>query len=138
MEKPDDILLSQSPFKEGGDESFSVPYVFEHSVWPEYRDHMEKMEINKAADTAWAALSRLDAYIQDYQPFKLIKTEPERTRAVIWGLLTGLASVSWMLRPFMPATAEKIMDALSISKEKPDDWRRFVLRPMENLFPRKE
>jgi methionyl-tRNA synthetase len=137
VKKPDDILLSQVPFKEKEKEFFTASYVFEHYVWPEYEVCMGNLKINKAADIIWSALSWLDSYIQDYKPFKLIDSDKEKTEAVLWSLLDGLANISWMVYPFMPETADKIMKGLGIKKQK-EGWSDFSLKPIETLFPRKE
>lgn len=138
VEKPDDVLLSQAPFKEKESELYSVPYVFEHKIWADYGTYMDTLELNRAADVVRSAISKLDSYIQDYQPFKLIGTDKEKTRAVLWGLLFGLTNVSRMLYPFMPKTAEKIAEGLGIGQVKIESVKDFSLKETVNLFPRKE
>jgi len=137
IKKPDDVLLSQISIKEDGKETYSVPYVFDKVLWPKYQKNMKEMKINKAADVAWEAISILDGYVQDYEPFRLIKTDKEKTEAVLWSLLCGLANIVWMIYPFMPETAEKIMAGLGVKNHK-DSWEEFKLNEVENLFPRKE
>lgn len=141
IKKPTDVLLSSVPFKEKERESFSVPYVFEHIFWPEYRKNMEEIKINSAADVVWRIISDLDTYIQEYEPFKLIKKDEEKTTAVLWSLFAGLANICLMIYPFMPETAEKIMASLGISEKK--EIHRlmegdFSLKPIDALFKRKE
>lgn len=138
IEKPDDVFLSQVPFKENGYESYSVPYVFERFIWPEYRKHMDLLEIDKAADVAWGAISRLDNFIQHYEPFKLIKTDKERATAVLWSLVNGLAHITWMIYPFIPKTAEALMSGLGVDSFNNGRWDKFSLNPIGTLFPRKE
>ncbi|MFC1756973.1 methionine--tRNA ligase [Patescibacteria group bacterium] len=137
VKKPSDTLLSQVPLKEGDRELFSVPHVFEHSTWKEYKEYLENLEINKAADLSWAAISQLDNYVQDYEPFKMIQSDEEKTQAVLWSLLVGLANIAWMIYPFIPETAEKIMEGLGI-KNKIEELGDFSLKEIEALFPRKE
>jgi len=137
IKKPTDILLSSVPFREKERESFSVPYVFEHVFWPEYEKNMDEIKISAAADGVWGIISDLDTYIQNYEPFKLIKTDQEKTAAVLWSLFAGLADISWMIYPFMPETAEKIIKALGVEKRE-KKWGDFSLKSIETLFKRKE
>lgn len=138
IERPDDTLLSSVPLIEDGEETFSVPYIFEHFVRKNYIDNMKEMKFNLALDAVWEALSKLDCYIQKYQPFKLIETDREKTAAILWSLLYGLVEISEMIYPFMPQTAEKIIGALSV-KFVSEDRERFFLKDFSgNLFPRKD
>ena len=137
IKRPSDVLLSSVPFREKERESFSVPYIFEHVFWPEYEKNMAEIKINAATDVLWRIISALDSYIQDYQPFKLVKTDKEKTAVILWCLLAGLADLSKMLHPFMPETSEKIMEALGTKKEE-SEWGDFSLKPIDNLFKRME
>ncbi|MDD5032846.1 MAG: methionine--tRNA ligase [Candidatus Pacebacteria bacterium] len=134
--KPDEASLSAVPLKEKGEETFSLPYIFEHQVWPEYEKLMSDMKINEAVEHAGSAVSLLDNYIQQYEPFKLIKTDPQKTSVVLWSLLDGIANISWLIYPFMPETAEKIMKSLGVLASK-KSWQDFSVTPVENLFPKK-
>ncbi len=137
IKKPSDILLSSVPFKEEGREKFTVPYVFEHVFWSEYKKNMSEIKISAAADTVWRAISDLDSYIQGYEPFKLIKKDEEKTSAVLWSLFFGLANISRMIYPFMPETAENIMEALGTEADKKEEGD-FSLKSIDILFKRKE
>jgi len=138
INKPDDAFLSGVPLRGGESEDFSVPYFFEHSVWPKYERAMEEFRINEAADAAWSALSLLDNYIQVYEPFKLVKIDSEKTEAVLWSLLCGLAHISLMIYPLMPETAGKIMKSLGIEAAGKREWGNFSVKSAGNLFPRKQ
>lgn len=144
IKKPSEALLSQIPFKEDNKELFSVPYVFEHFVWKDYKKLMSDLEFNKATDLVWTAITWLDSYVQGYEPFKLIQADKEKTEAVLWSLLAGMANIAWMVYPFMPETAEKIMVGLGIDKEKTppsgasNKFVDFTLKEVETLFPRVE
>ncbi len=137
IKKPEETLLVQIPFKKYGKEFFSVPYVLDKFIWPEYQKHMDNLELNKAMDVVWAAISQLDGYIQDYQPFKLVRTDIDKTHAVLWNLVFGLANISWMLKPFMPQTADKIFEAIGIDEKSKDEWREFKVKTINPLFLRK-
>jgi len=107
-------------------------------IWPEYRKAMENLELNKAMDIIWSLISQLDGYIQNYQPFKLVSTDKEKTGVILWNLVFGLANIAWMLRPFLPQTSEKILNAIGVDPQQKEGWDKFQIKLMEPLFLRKE
>ncbi len=136
--KPLETAIAEAPFQKDGKEFFSVPYVIENLVLPEYLKAMENLELNKAMDIIWSAISQLDGYIQNYQPFKLINTDKEKTGVILWNLIFGLAHITRMLTPFMPETSEKILNAIGANSQQTDNWDKFQIKLIEPLFLRKE
>ncbi|MCK9351456.1 MAG: methionine--tRNA ligase [Candidatus Pacebacteria bacterium] len=119
------------PFKDG----MSVKKYLEEEILPTYDRHMEQYELGKAAETVWVLLKRLDGYITDYEPYKLVKTDKERTEAVLANLLFGINAAADMLSPFMPETSEKIHELLGSPKI---DTTSFTVKTVDTpLFPRK-
>lgn len=55
-------------------------------------------------------------YLTEYEPWKLITTEPERAATVIYSCLQLLAKLSIISEPFLPYTAQKLRQMLHISK----------------------
>ena len=92
----------------------------------EYTDALDNFEINKATEYVWDRISALDRKITETAPFKVVKEDVEKGRAIIAELVTELAFIDQMLEPILPATSKKIIDAIMANK-KP-----------ENLFPRKD
>jgi methionyl-tRNA synthetase len=92
----------------------------------EFTEALERFEINVAADFVWSRIQALDQTITQTEPFKVVKVDPERGRELIVELVKELAAIDLMLEPLLPATSQKIIDAIMANK-KP-----------ENLFPRKE
>jgi methionyl-tRNA synthetase len=151
IEKPDEGIIAKVPMLKPSDllqefvdapskklEYLSLPYFIEYAVLPRYKKAMEAYEINKAADVIFGLLKELDGYVQDYEPFKLIKTDREKTRAALWSLCLGGASLAWMLLPFLPESAEKILDIFGVRGQKSNEWSTFTIKEHKQLFPRKE
>ena len=88
-------------------------------------EYLEKYEIGKKADEIWQFIGFLDATIQKEEPFKLIKTNPDKAKKIVHELLYHLLGVALMIEPFMPETSEKIKRAIKEHKMP------------EPLFPRK-
>lgn len=93
------------------------PAVAEPSLPEQYCQAMERFNIQAAANVVWQWIGELDNRIQTDQPFRLIKTEPERARAIISELVAGLRAVAVMLKPIMPETADAIEEAIRANRK---------------------
>ncbi|OGG57894.1 methionine--tRNA ligase [Candidatus Kaiserbacteria bacterium RIFCSPHIGHO2_01_FULL_55_17] len=89
-------------------------------------ESMENYNLQAAMDHIWSRIQKLDQAIADTEPFKVVKTDPERGNKLIDELRVELWLIAHRLAPFMPNTSRVIQDAIRANK-KP-----------ENLFPRKE
>ena len=123
VKQPDPVLLS---------------YFFDQIIHPAYEHAMERYELKRAMDVTWEALGELDRYVDFYQPFHLIKTDPEKTRAVLWNLAEGALSVAWLLKPFMPETADTILRTFGIDVNDHNEWKEVRIKLEGPLFMRKE
>lgn len=92
----------------------------------EFTGALDSFEINKAAEYVWQRIAVLDQKITESAPFKVVKDDPERGKAIITDLVKELAAIDLMLEPIIPGTSKKIIEAIMANK-KP-----------ENLFPRKD
>lgn len=92
----------------------------------EYTEAMEQFEINRAIEFVWKRIQALDQKITETAPFKLVKTDAEAGKKLIFELTQELYLIGRMLNPFMPKTSAAIKQAI-VDNKKP-----------ENLFPRKE
>lgn len=92
----------------------------------EFTNLMERFEINHAFDHVFSKIQALDQNITLTEPFKVIKTDPEKGKELITNLVKELAALDLLLEPFMPHTSKKIIDAI-VANKKP-----------ENLFARKD
>ncbi|MBI5045706.1 MAG: methionine--tRNA ligase [Candidatus Niyogibacteria bacterium] len=150
VSRPDEDLISSVPFKkniglqpdsakeEGFEtEYFSADYVIEKFILPEYERAMNELNLQKAGDAIWRLVGELDHYVQNYEPFKLVKTDREKTLAVLWNLAYGVSSAARMLLPFMPETATKIFDIFGITPNMPlEKMKSFTVKDHVGLFPR--
>lgn len=92
-----------------------------------YGGFLENFETKKAADEVWKKIAELDKKIQDTEPFKLVKSDPEKGKKVIAELVENLWVVARELEPFLPGTSEKIVEILQNPPEQ-----------LPALFPRVE
>ena len=82
--------------------------------WRAVGERFDEVELTGALDEIWRRIKRLNRYVQDEQPWQLAKDEAEAERLdeVLYGLAEGLRVVSVLLHPFMPRSAERLLDAL--------------------------
>jgi methionyl-tRNA synthetase len=79
-------------------------------------DFLNKFEINKAVDYIWKIIGEMDAYIQENQPFKVVKTNKEAGQKMISELVIKLYSVARMLNVVMPEASAKIKELIKSNK----------------------
>lgn len=69
---------------------------------------MDGFALDRAMNAIWAEVQTLDLRIQQTEPFKLVKTEPDKAKEIIAELIQKLWIITVALEPFLPSTAEKI------------------------------
>src|SRR4029077_497416 len=76
--------------------------------------HIDRAELTLALDEIWQRVRRLNRYVEEQAPWQLAKGESraEDLDRVLRTLLEGLRSVTVLLWPYMPASAERLLDAL--------------------------
>jgi methionyl-tRNA synthetase len=75
---------------------------------------IDRVELTQALEEIWQRVRRLNRYVQEQAPWEMAK-DPARADEldrVLLSLLEGLRVVTVLLAPYMPATAEKLLDAL--------------------------
>jgi methionyl-tRNA synthetase len=92
-----------------------------------FKNHIDNFNIQKAMELVWSWVGELDAKIQAEEPFKLVKTNPEKGRQIISELVLSLANIVQHLEPFLPETSEKIQKLIQENK-----------KPEKPLFLRKD
>ena len=85
-----------------------APEISKDTIPPEFFDYLENFEINKACDFVWQEIGEMDKFIQENQPFKVIKIDKEAGQKMISDLVIRLYSVARMLNSILPETSEKI------------------------------
>ena len=73
--------------------------------------------ISRAKD----AMKLAEEYLADCEPWKLVKTDPERVKTILNIALQITANLSIVVEPFMPFTAAKLLAMLRLE---PLDWER--------------
>ena len=75
---------------------------------------LEELHIAEATDEIMTVLRRLNKYIDETMPWALAKDEEKRARlgTVLYNLIEGIRICANILYPFIPESAEKIMEQI--------------------------
>jgi methionyl-tRNA synthetase len=82
-----------------------------------YSDFMEALSPHKALIAVWEFMNRVNKYIVTTEPWVLAKSDATRLATVMYHLVESLKTISVLIWPVMPETAEKMQDLLGLSKK---------------------
>jgi len=81
-----------------------------------FTDSLDAFRFSEAMDLIWAHIGKADGYIQETQPFKMVKSSDEKEREagkeILRRLMVHLVRIATHLAPVMPETAEAILQAV--------------------------
>lgn len=103
------------------------PEIPERNDFKEYFNFFEKFDIKQAVDYIWSEIAELDKFIQETEPFKVIKIDKEKGRKLISDMVLRLYKIAQMLNPVLPETSKKIQELVKTNK-----------KPEKPLFLRKD
>lgn len=91
-----------------------------------YIKALSEFDYASALGTVWSRIEALDRRMTTEEPFKLVKSEPEKGKTIIREMALELYSIARTLQPFMPSTSD-VIKATILANKKP-----------ATLFPRKD
>lgn len=95
-----------------------VPFDGKVGAFPRaYELALNEYQFQNAADLIFKRIKEIDERIALTEPFKVVKKDKEKGMALITELVSDLYEVGALLRPFMPETATKIMEAVKENKK---------------------
>ncbi len=103
------------------------PEIPENSIPQDFFDILETFDIKKATDYIWEEIQSLDKYIQETEPFKVVKVDEEKGKELISSMILRLYTIARMLNPIMPETNIKLKALIKANK-----------KPETPLFARKD
>jgi len=81
----------------------------------EYQLGLAKFKFNEALAAVWELISFCDRYIEKERPWE----ESGKQKEIISDLLFAVNKIAELLKPFLPESAEKILEQLKTKKSKP-------------------
>jgi methionyl-tRNA synthetase len=105
--------------------------------------HIDRAELTVALEEIWQRVRRLNRYVEERAPFRLAKEEgaAEELTRVLANLAEGLRTVTVLLWPYLPASAERLLAALgapdtSLAGATFGSGRIERVEPIGSLFPK--
>ena len=103
------------------------PEIPEKSDFTEYFSFFEKFDIKQAVDYIWKEIGELDKFIQETEPFKVIKADEKKGKELISDIVLRFYRIARMLNPIMPEMNILLKKLIKENK-----------KPEKPLFPRKD
>ncbi len=75
---------------------------------------MQEFKINEVLDNIIGLTEEANIFIYQQAPWHLKNTDPEKMLIVLYAILETLRYIAIMLQPFIPSSAEKMLDQLGI------------------------
>ncbi|MCX5797381.1 MAG: methionine--tRNA ligase [Elusimicrobia bacterium] len=97
---------------------------------------MEALDFCGALGLIWECVGRLNTYVNEKTPWKLVKTDKAATQEVLFELVRCLRIVAGWIEPFMPQTAAKMHAQLGV-RQAGDAAAAGKILKAPPLFPRK-
>jgi methionyl-tRNA synthetase len=131
---------------EGGIVPAVSPAVIE-PTWLAYENHLRSFDFHLALVDVWDVVGSADKLVTEREPWVLAKTDKAELSKLLYVLAETIRHIALMLWPFMPVTAENILERLgakdSLGKEPLSQLQTWgLLKPGtkvvkgEPLFPR--
>jgi methionyl-tRNA synthetase len=81
------------------------------------RDAMATQQLHQVLNAVWAVVADANRYFAGEAPWALAKTDPARQGTILYVTAEVLRQVTILALPFMPASAEKLLDLLAVPAE---------------------
>lgn len=109
------------------------------------RLELDRQRFHKSLEEIWSVVNAANAYIDTQAPWGLKKTDVARMETVLYVLAETIRCLGLIVQPFMPDSAAKILDQLSVPADQRDFTAldaKFALKPgvalpaPQGVFPR--
>ena len=120
-------LDTDSELLKAGEETFST-----------VGNYIEKIELKNALQEAMRYVSKVNIYLNETEPWKVINDDKKRASRILYTALSAIDICSNLLYPFMPSTSEKVSTAME--KDSHNKWAKndikigTQVKPIGHLF----
>jgi methionyl-tRNA synthetase len=84
---------------------------------------IEAVELRSGMRIAMEAAGRVNAYLNETEPWKLVKTDRDRAGQVLWTTIQAISGIRIALSPYLPFSTERLGELLGIGPSV-DGWDR--------------
>ncbi len=85
--------------------------------------HIEKVELRAGLRTGMKAAGEVNAYLNEQEPWKVIKTDPGRAGTVLWVAIQAISGIRVALAPYLPFSTTVLGEMLGLEAEI-ESWSR--------------
>ena len=85
---------------------------------PQVRAHFDDQAIHLGLEALWSTLAETNRYISSQEPWKLAKTDLDRTGTVLYVCAEVVRIVALLAQPAMPESTGKILDLLAVGDDR--------------------
>ena len=97
-------------------------------------EYIETFHFREALKEAMNIARIGNKYISDTEPWKVAKTDMDRTASILYTSLQICANLAVAFEPFLPFSAEKLRGILNVDVVAGKDFRAGEVAPTENFF----
>lgn len=98
-------------------DSYNVDFLVGSSSFDLDNKSLENFDIKKYMDDVWEMVQNSDKKIQEKEPYKVYKTDPDYAKNIVTDLCSDLYIIAKMLAPVMPETSKKLLELLKEGKK---------------------
>jgi methionyl-tRNA synthetase len=85
--------------------------------------HIEAVELRAGLRAAMDAAAEVNAYLNSEEPWKALKTDPDRAAAILWTAIQAISGIRVGLTPYLPYSSARLGEVLGIGSGVPG-WHR--------------
>jgi methionyl-tRNA synthetase len=85
--------------------------------------HIESVELRAGLRAAMDAAAEVNAYLNSEEPWKALKTDPERAATILWSAIQAISGIRVGLTPYLPFSSARLGEMLGIGPDIPG-WSR--------------
>lgn len=100
------------------------------------QDNYEKLKYSAVVRMIVSLADKANRYVEQNQPWALIKTEPEKTRMVLTAIINAVRILTIYLKPILPQFAQKVEKFLNVENLSFADLENVIENQKINNFER--
>ena len=97
--------------------SHSLPLSEGYLLFKEVEKLIEGFQLNKALEEIFIFISKLNKFMDESEPWNVIKENKEQAGIVMIKLIEGFRILGIILQPFLPFASKTILDTLNINND---------------------
>ena len=86
-------------------------------LFPKVEKLITNFELSKGIDEIFVFISSLNKFMDEYEPWNMIKSHRELTGKILTELIEGFRVIGIILQPFLPIASKLLLDTLNIDNK---------------------